>query len=91
MKYEKTPCINPSSVYLSICYIVSETEPFIEFSLNPIGEFFIKYLLNKCNYCKIGVSDTPILFTDANDFVSIHSVFISIMLWVKCDVESFFF
>lgn len=61
---------------------MSATEPFIEFSLNPIGEFFIKYLLNKCNYCKIGVSDSPMLLTDANDLVSIHSIFIYIMLWV---------
>jgi len=38
------------------------------------------YLSNKCNFCKIGVSDSPIVLTDANGFVSIHSLFISIML-----------
>jgi hypothetical protein len=62
----------------------------LQSALNRCTAFFMYYLSNKCNFCKTGVSDSPILLTDANDFVSIDSLFIPIMLWLKCDKEYLF-
>jgi hypothetical protein len=79
--YLTVMCWLHTSVSLSVCHSISETNLFVRFSWNSVLEFRTKRVSNKRAFSEKRLSASRNLIEEFNEFLTAHSIFFYVFVW----------